>query len=65
VISKACAKVGSGHGAGTVPKAVLSLARQGRTRMGEMSPVLVPLEALARACPAHPGKRDILASISG
>ena len=65
VISKACAKVGSRPGAGTVPKAVLSLARQGRTRMGEMSPVLPPLEALARACPAHPGKRDILASISG
>ena len=36
-----------------------------KTRMGEMWPVLAPLDALARACPAHPGKRDILASISG
>ena len=40
------------------------LKRQGPARMDEMWPLLAPLEALARAYPAHPGKIFILASIS-
>ena len=49
----------------TMPKAVSSLTRQGPARMGELWPVLAPLEALARACPAVPGKTCKMASISG
>jgi hypothetical protein len=65
VISKASVIVGTRTCSRIVPKAVSSLTRQGPARMGDIWLVLAPLEALARACPANPGKTCIMARISG